>query len=151
MTVDYFITWMMVFMRTLGVILQLPIMTERPLPIMPRLGICVCIATLLAGIVPAAPVPIDLFALVASGSEPLRWDLPANVDRLVTTPLWGSTHGGRTRRTVRRSFEPVFTRFLAAVDEIHRSLHAQGCVRLLSYLKLETRTDKEPTLAGKRL
>jgi uncharacterized protein (TIGR00106 family) len=40
---------------------------------------------------------------------------------------------------------------LAAVDEIHRSLHAQGCVRLLSYLKLETRTDKEPTLAGKRL
>lgn len=57
----------------------------------------------------------DLFALVASGSEPLRWDLPANVDRLVTTPLWGPTHGGRTRRTVRRSFEPVFTRFLAAV------------------------------------
>lgn len=40
---------------------------------------------------------------------------------------------------------------LAAVAEIHATLHEEGCVRLLSYLKLETRTDKMPTLAGKRL
>ena len=40
---------------------------------------------------------------------------------------------------------------LAAVEEIHAALHDQGTVRLVSYLKLETRTDKEPTLAGKRL
>ena len=40
---------------------------------------------------------------------------------------------------------------LAAVEEIHRVLHAEGDVRLVSYLKLETRTDKAPTLAGKRL
>lgn len=40
---------------------------------------------------------------------------------------------------------------LAAVGEIHETLHADGGVRLLSYLKLETRTDKAPTLAGKRL
>jgi uncharacterized protein (TIGR00106 family) len=40
---------------------------------------------------------------------------------------------------------------LAAVEQIHETLHADGCVRLLSYLKLETRTDKVPTLAGKRL
>ena len=40
---------------------------------------------------------------------------------------------------------------LAVVQEIHEALHKQGCVRLISYLKLETRTDKEPTLAGKRL
>jgi uncharacterized protein (TIGR00106 family) len=40
---------------------------------------------------------------------------------------------------------------LAVIARIHEELHAAGSVRLLSYLKLETRTDKEPTLAGKRL
>jgi len=40
---------------------------------------------------------------------------------------------------------------LAAVDAIHQMLHHEGCVRLLTYLKIETRTDKAPTLAGKRL
>jgi uncharacterized protein (TIGR00106 family) len=40
---------------------------------------------------------------------------------------------------------------LAVVARIHEELHAAGNVRLLSYLKLETRTDKAPTLAGKRL
>jgi uncharacterized protein (TIGR00106 family) len=40
---------------------------------------------------------------------------------------------------------------LEAVARIHRELHASGSVRLISYLKLETRTDKDPTLAGKRL
>ena len=40
---------------------------------------------------------------------------------------------------------------LAAVRQVHETLHAEGAVRLLSYLKLETRTDKTPTLAGKRL
>jgi uncharacterized protein (TIGR00106 family) len=40
---------------------------------------------------------------------------------------------------------------LAAVEKIHETLHREGTVRLLSNLKLETRTDKTPTLAGKRL
>jgi uncharacterized protein (TIGR00106 family) len=40
---------------------------------------------------------------------------------------------------------------LAAVERIHEVLHAEGSVRLVSSLKLETRTDKTPTLAGKRL
>ena len=40
---------------------------------------------------------------------------------------------------------------LEAVKQVHETLHAEGCVRLVSYLKLETRTDKTPTLAGKRL
>ena len=34
---------------------------------------------------------------------------------------------------------------------MHEVLHAEGAVRLISVVKLETRTDKEPTLAGKRL
>lgn len=40
---------------------------------------------------------------------------------------------------------------LAAVRRVHEALHAEGNVRLLSYLKLETRTDKKTTLAAKRL
>lgn len=40
---------------------------------------------------------------------------------------------------------------LAAVERVHAALHDEGAVRLLSYLKLETRTDKVPTLAGKKL
>lgn len=40
---------------------------------------------------------------------------------------------------------------LAAVESVHGVLHQEGCVRLVSYLKLETRTDKTPTLIGKRL
>lgn len=64
MTLEYLITWMMVFLRTLGVILQLPIMAGRPIPVMVRLGLCVCIATLLAGIVPAATMPVTFWALL---------------------------------------------------------------------------------------
>lgn len=40
---------------------------------------------------------------------------------------------------------------LAAVEQVHETLHREGNARLVSYLKLETRTDKLPTLAGKRL
>jgi uncharacterized protein (TIGR00106 family) len=40
---------------------------------------------------------------------------------------------------------------LAVVQQIHETMHAAGSARLISYLKLETRTDKTPTLAGKRL
>lgn len=47
--------------------------------------------------------------------------------------------------------EGELAEILAAVEKIHETLHREGCVRLVSYLKLETRTDKAPTLAGKRL
>lgn len=40
---------------------------------------------------------------------------------------------------------------LTAVEQIHETLHKEGSIRLVSYLKLETRTDKTPTLKGKRL
>ncbi len=49
------------------------------------------------------------------------------------------------------NIEGELNEILDTVADIHTSLHEQGCVRLVSYLKLETRTDKEPTLAGKRL
>jgi len=47
--------------------------------------------------------------------------------------------------------EGELAEILAAVEKVHETLHREGCVRLVSYLKLETRSDKIPTLAGKRL
>jgi uncharacterized protein (TIGR00106 family) len=47
--------------------------------------------------------------------------------------------------------EGELTDILAAVEQIHETLHKEGSVRLISYLKLETRTDKTPTLVGKQL
>ena len=47
--------------------------------------------------------------------------------------------------------EGDMTDILSAVENIHKTLHEEGTVRLLSYIKLETRTDKTPTLSGKRL
>jgi len=49
------------------------------------------------------------------------------------------------------NIEGELTNILAVVEQIHETLHREGSVRLVSYLKLETRTDKVPTQAGKRL
>jgi len=49
------------------------------------------------------------------------------------------------------NIEGELSAILAVVEQIHETLHEEGCIRLISYLKLETRTDKEPSLAGKRL
>lgn len=72
MTLAYFVTWMMVFLRTLGLIIQLPLVAGRPIPVMVRVGLCVCIATLLAGLVPVATIPVTLWSLAwAAGLEVL--------------------------------------------------------------------------------
>ena len=49
------------------------------------------------------------------------------------------------------NIEGELAEILSAVGQIHEALHNDGSIRLVSYLKLETRTDKTPTLAGKRL
>lgn len=36
-----------------------------------------------------------------------------------------------------------------AVRRVHETLHAEGTVRLSTFLKIGTRTDKEPVLAAK--
>ncbi|UCF69023.1 MAG: MTH1187 family thiamine-binding protein [Acidobacteriota bacterium] len=38
---------------------------------------------------------------------------------------------------------------LAAIKTLHETLHAEGVVRLSTAVKIGTRTDKQPTLAGK--
>ncbi len=49
------------------------------------------------------------------------------------------------------NIEGELSTILEAVEKIHVLLHQEGSIRLVSYLKLETRTDKTPTLVGKRL
>ncbi|UCF20885.1 MAG: MTH1187 family thiamine-binding protein [Gemmatimonadota bacterium] len=36
-----------------------------------------------------------------------------------------------------------------AVRKVHETLHAEGTIRIVTFLKVATRTDKEPSLAGK--
>ncbi|MGH7943410.1 MAG: flagellar biosynthetic protein FliR [Opitutaceae bacterium] len=60
---------MAVFLRSLGVILQLPVIAGRPIPILVRVAISVCLAALLAGIVPRAPVPLELWSLIAAAAR----------------------------------------------------------------------------------
>jgi uncharacterized protein (TIGR00106 family) len=38
---------------------------------------------------------------------------------------------------------------LEAVRQVHETLHAEGTVRLATNIKIGTRTDKDPSLAGK--
>lgn len=38
---------------------------------------------------------------------------------------------------------------LNVLKKVHETLHAEGVVRISSFLKLGTRTDKAPSLAGK--
>ncbi len=66
MPLDYMVAWMMVFLRSVGLILQLPILAGRPIPIPVRLAISMCLATLLVGVVRTAPVPLAIWPLVAA-------------------------------------------------------------------------------------
>lgn len=36
-----------------------------------------------------------------------------------------------------------------AIRRVHETLHAEGTARLATWIKIGTRTDKEPSLAGK--
>lgn len=67
------------------------------------------------------------------------------VDMLNAGDFIVETHASGT------NIEGELDAILAMVAKIHEQLHADGSVRLVSYLKLETRTDKVPTLAGKVL
>ncbi len=69
MSIAYLLTWMFVFLRGLGLLLQLPVLAGRPIPVTVRVGLGVCLATLIAGVVPLAVVPTTLpdLALMAAG------------------------------------------------------------------------------------
>jgi flagellar biosynthetic protein FliR len=64
MTVGYLFTFMMVFMRGLGVVLLLPALGgDRVIPPMIKIALALCLAVLVAGLVPEGHVPGDLWAL----------------------------------------------------------------------------------------
>lgn len=67
MAPETLITWLLVFLRSLGIVLQLPVIAGRPIPTTVRLGLCVCLANLVAGLVPSAPVALELWPLLAAG------------------------------------------------------------------------------------
>lgn len=75
----------------------------------------------------------------------VREEVKQVIEVLAGYPLKRETHASGT------NLEGDLDTLLQAVAEVHRVLHQSGSVRLLSYLKLETRSDKPTTLAGKRL
>lgn len=75
----------------------------------------------------------------------VRKQIERVVAELDARGLTTETHASGT------NVEGDLSQILGAVEQIHQILHNDGTVRLLTYLKLETRTDKPPTLAGKRL
>jgi flagellar biosynthetic protein FliR len=69
-SLDYIFGWMMVLFRSIGLIQQLPLIAGKELPMSVRLAFGVCLATVLVGLVPAAPIPLGVWALaLAAGTE----------------------------------------------------------------------------------
>ena len=66
MSLDFAYAWMLVFLRSIGVIWQLPVVSNRPLPVTVRLALGSGLATLLTGLVPAAAAPTVLWTLIAA-------------------------------------------------------------------------------------
>lgn len=75
----------------------------------------------------------------------LRKQVNRIISLLETTALQFEAHAFGT------DIEGDLEEILTAVKDIHKTLHDEGTVRLMTTLKLETRTDKAPSLAGKRL
>jgi flagellar biosynthetic protein FliR len=69
-TLEFLLTWAFVFLRGVGVAIQMPQMGGHPPPAMIRIALALCLATVLAGVVPPAHVPLDLWHLAfAAASE----------------------------------------------------------------------------------
>ena len=63
MTVGYLITWLMVFLRAIGVVMLMPSLTSNPPPKLLRIALAMCLASLLVGLVPEARLPADVWGL----------------------------------------------------------------------------------------
>ena len=75
----------------------------------------------------------------------IRREVQRAHDLIVESGLGIQDHAYGTN--VEGEVEEIF----ALVQRIHEVLHAEGVVRLSTAVKVGTRTDKEPSLAAKRL
>ena len=70
MSLVFLVTWMMVLLRSLGVLMLLPTLAGRSVPVLVRAALGACLATLIAGLVPSAAVPAGPWSLaLASAGE----------------------------------------------------------------------------------
>lgn len=63
MSLALIVSWLLIFMRAIGLVLQLPVLANRSLPAAVRVALALGIATLLAPLVPLAKVPADTWNL----------------------------------------------------------------------------------------
>lgn len=88
MSLDYLLTWMMVLLRSVGIVMLLPTLAGRPLPVTVRMGLSLCLATLVAGIVPPANLPVGLWPLAyAAAGEVVMGLAMGFVGRLTFTTV----------------------------------------------------------------
>ncbi|MGW0316418.1 GT4 family glycosyltransferase PelF [Streptomyces flavidovirens] len=58
----------------------------------------------------------DVIAVTGTGREPIVWDLPGHVSRVVSVPMWGAAPPGRPPRGhARRRLADAYERFLTAL------------------------------------
>lgn len=87
----------------------------------------------------------ELQVIPVGNGVSVRKEVRRVVEILQSHDLVIETHASGT------NIEGDLAEVFSAVENIHETLHGEGSTRLLSYLKLETRIDKTPTLAGKKL
>jgi len=88
---------------------------------------------------------VELQVIPVGVGVSVREEIKQVVDILNSYDFLIETHASGT------NIEGDLDDVLNAINKIHTVLHEKGAVRLLSYIKIETRTDKVPTLAGKKL
>lgn len=72
MTAGYLFTFLMVFLRGLGIVLLLPSLgNDRSIPPMVRIALALCLTILVAGLVPPGRMPPDLWGLVLAAAGEL--------------------------------------------------------------------------------
>ena len=88
---------------------------------------------------------IELQVMPVGNGVSVRKEITRVVELLQGNDFIIETHASGT------NIEGELSDMLAVVENIHETLHQEGSARLVSYIKIETRTDKVPTLAGKKL
>lgn len=72
MTIAALFTFMMVFLRGLGIVLLLPSLgNDRSIPPMVKVALTLCLTILIAGLVPEGRLPADIWGLVFAGAGEL--------------------------------------------------------------------------------